>query len=336
MFKNNTLLVTGGTGSFGNAFVDYALKNNLFKEIRVFSRDEKKQHDMRVKYNSDILKFYIGDVRDYSSIEIATRGVDYLFCAAALKQVPSCEFFPMEAVKTNVIGTDNTIRAAILNRIKKVVVLSTDKAVYPVNAMGMSKALMEKMAMSYSKNNITDTIIAITRYGNVMASRGSVIPHFVEQILNNQEITITDPNMTRFIMSLEDSVNLVMHAFSQEISGAIYVQKSPSTTINQIAVALKSILKKDNTIKIIGTRHGEKKYESLVSREEMIRSIDQGTYYCVLPDQRDLNYEKYFDSGVAQLSIIDDYNSDNTIKLNQIEVENILTNLDYIKNILNN
>jgi UDP-N-acetylglucosamine 4,6-dehydratase len=330
-YLNNVLLVTGGTGSFGNAFIEFSLKNNLFKEIRVFSRDEKKQHDMRIKYNSDILKFYIGDVRDYSSIEIATRGVDYLFCAAALKQVPSCEFFPMEAVKTNIIGTDNTIRAAILNSIKKVVVLSTDKAVYPVNAMGMSKALMEKMAMSYTKNNISNTIIAITRYGNVMASRGSVIPHFVEQILNKQEITITDPDMTRFIMSLGESVNLVMHAFGQEVSGATYVQKSPSTTILQIANALKSIFNSSSPIKIIGTRHGEKKYESLVSREEMIRSIDQGNYYCILPDQRDLNYEKYFDSGMEKLSIINDYNSDNTIKLSHSEVEKVLNDLDYIK-----
>ena len=331
MINNKILLVTGGTGSFGNAIIEFSLKNQLFKEIRVFSRDEKKQHDMRIKYNSDKLKFYIGDVRDYSSIEIATRGVDYLFCAAALKQVPSCEFFPMEAVKTNIIGTDNTIRAAILNQVKKVVVLSTDKAVYPVNAMGMSKALMEKMAISYSKNNITETIISITRYGNVMASRGSVIPHFVEQILNNQELTITDPDMTRFIMSLDESVSLVMHAFSQNISGAIYVQKSPSTTIKQIAIALKSIFNSNTGIKIIGTRHGEKKYESLVSREEMIRSKDQGTYYCILPDQRDLNYDNYFESGLAELSTIEDYNSDNTIRLNQIEVENVLANLQFIK-----
>ena len=329
-YNNSILLVTGGTGSFGNAFIEFSLKNNLFKEIRIFSRDEKKQHDMRIKFNSHVLKFYIGDVRDYLSIEMATRGVDYIFCAAALKQVPSCEFFPMEAVKTNVIGTDNTIRAAISNGIKKVVVLSTDKAVYPVNAMGMSKALMEKMAISYTKNNSTSTTIAITRYGNVMASRGSVIPHFIDQILNKQEITITDPDMTRFIMSLKESVHLVYHAFSQELNGAIYVQKSPSTTIFQLATALQIIFNSNRPIKIIGIRHGEKKYESLVSREEMIRAIDQGNYYCIYPDSRDLNYDNYFENGTDKSLIINDYNSDNTIRLNQEEVENILRNLDYV------
>ena len=331
-FKKEILLVTGGTGSFGNAFIDHSLKHDLFGEIRIFSRDEKKQHDMRVKYNSDKLKFYIGDVRDYNSIEVATRGVHYLFCAAALKQVPSCEFFPMEAVKTNIIGTDNTIRAAILNNVKKVVVLSTDKAVYPVNAMGMSKALMEKTALSYSKHGNSNTVISITRYGNVMASRGSVIPHFINQILEKQPLTITDPNMTRFIMSLEESVYLVLHAFSQDISGAIYVQKSPSTKIIQIANVLKKIFNSNSEVKIIGTRHGEKRNESLVSKEEIIRSVDQGTYYCILPDKRDLNYDKYFEKGIQHLTMIEDYNSDNTINLTDIELEQTLLKLDYLKN----
>jgi UDP-N-acetylglucosamine 4,6-dehydratase len=332
-FKKEILLVTGGTGSFGNAFIDHALKHDLFGEIRIFSRDEKKQHDMRVKYNSDKLKFYIGDVRDYNSIEVATRGVDFLFCAAALKQVPSCEFFPMEAVKTNIIGTDNTIRAAILNNVKKVVVLSTDKAVYPVNAMGMSKALMEKTALSYPKHGNSNTVISITRYGNVMASRGSVIPHFINQIIEKQPITITDPNMTRFIMSLEESVYLVLHAFSQDISGAIYVQKSPSTKIIQIANVLKKIFNSNSEVKIIGTRHGEKRNESLVSKEEIIRSVDQGTYYCILPDKRDLNYDKYFEKGVQQLTMVEDYNSDNTINLSDLELEQTLLKLDYLKNL---
>lgn len=331
-FEKEILLVTGGTGSFGNAFIDHALKHDLFGEIRIFSRDEKKQHDMRVKYNSDKLKFYIGDVRDYNSIEVATRGVDFLFCAAALKQVPSCEFFPMEAVKTNIIGTDNTIRAAILNNVKKVVVLSTDKAVYPVNAMGMSKALMEKTALSYPKHGNSNTVISITRYGNVMASRGSVIPHFINQIIEKQPLTITDPNMTRFIMSLEESVYLVLHAFSQDISGAIYVQKSPSTKIIQIANVLKKIFNSNSEVKIIGTRHGEKRNESLVSKEEIIRSVDQGTYYCILPDKRDLNYDKYFEKGVQQLTMVEDYNSDNTINLSDLELEQTLLKLDYLKN----
>jgi UDP-glucose 4-epimerase len=329
-----TLLVTGGTGSFGNAFIEHALREKLFREIRIFSRDEKKQHDMRIKYNSDKLKFYIGDVRDFNSIEIATRGVDYLFCAAALKQVPSCEFFPMEAVKTNIIGTDNTIRAAILNNVKKVVVLSTDKAVYPVNAMGMSKALMEKVALSYPKHGNNNTTISVTRYGNVMASRGSVIPHFINQILEKQPITITDPNMTRFIMSLKESVYLVLHAFSQNVSGAIYVQKSPATKIIQLANVLKKIFNSNNEVKIIGTRHGEKRNESLVSKEEIIRSIDQGTYYCILPDKRDLNYEKYFEEGLQQLSSVHDYNSDNTTILSDLELEKTLRNLDYVVNII--
>ena len=329
-YKDKTLLVTGGTGSFGSALVEFSLKNELFNEIRIFSRDEKKQHDMRVKFKSDRLKFYIGDVRDYNSIEFATRGVDFIFCAAALKQVPSCEFFPLEAVKTNIIGTDNTIRAGIINKVKKIVVLSTDKAVYPVNAMGMSKALMEKTALSYTKGNDIGTKIAITRYGNVMASRGSVIPHFVEQILSGDNITITDPKMTRFIMSLNDSVNLVFHAFEHEENGAIYVQKSPSTTIGQLAKVLNIIFKGDNSVKIIGTRHGEKRYESLVSKEEMVRAIDQGDYFCILPDDRDLNYEKYFELGAENLTVMEDYNSDNTKLLSEEELKDILFNLDYI------
>jgi len=330
-YENSTLLVTGGTGSFGSAFVEFAIQNNLFREIRIFSRDEKKQHDMRIKFKSDILRFYIGDIRDYNSIEFATRGVDYIFCAAALKQVPSCEFFPLEAVKTNIIGTDNTIRAAILNCVKKVVVLSTDKAVYPVNAMGMSKALMEKTALSYTKGKDHQTNISITRYGNVMASRGSVIPHFIDQIFAGESITITDPNMTRFIMSLNESVYLVMHAFEQNVNGATYVQKSPSTKLNQLAKVLNLIFNSNNEIKIIGMRHGEKRYESLVSKEEIVRSVDQGDYYCILPDDRDLNYEKYFERGVEKLTLIEDYNSDNTELLTDDKLMEILLNLDYIK-----
>lgn len=334
-YENATLLVTGGTGSFGSAFVEFAIENKLFKEIRIFSRDEKKQHDMRTKFKSDRLRFYIGDIRDYNSIEFATKGVDFIFCAAALKQVPSCEFFPLEAVKTNIIGTDNTIRAAILNCVRKVVVLSTDKAVYPVNAMGMSKALMEKTALSYTKGKDHQTNISITRYGNVMASRGSVIPHFIDQIFAGESITITDPNMTRFIMSLKESVNLVMHAFEQGLNGAIYVQKSPSTTIGQLARVLNLIFNSSNELKIIGTRHGEKRYESLVSKEEIVRSVDQGSYYCILPDDRDLNYEKYFENGVEKLTIVEDYNSDNTEFLTDDKLMAILLNLDYIKDKLN-
>jgi UDP-N-acetylglucosamine 4,6-dehydratase len=335
-YENEILLVTGGTGSFGSAFVEFALDNDLFKEIRIFSRDEKKQHDMRIRFKSDRLRFYIGDIRDYNSIEFATKGVDFIFCAAALKQVPSCEFFPLEAVKTNVIGTDNTIRAAILNGVRKVVVLSTDKAVYPVNAMGMSKALMEKTALSYTKGNDHSTSISVTRYGNVMASRGSVIPHFIDQILSGDAITITDPNMTRFIMSLKESVYLVMHAFEHDMNGSIYVQKSPSTTIGQLARVLKVIFNSRSELKIIGTRHGEKRYESLVSKEEIVRAKDQGNYYCIVPDDRDLNYEKYFESGAETLTKGEDYNSDNTQLLTDEELLEILLNLDYVKNALEN
>lgn len=334
-YKDSVLLVTGGTGSFGSAFVEFAIQNHLFKEIRIFSRDEKKQHDMRIKFNSDLLRFYIGDIRDYNSVEFAARGVDFIFCAAALKQVPSCEFFPLEAVKTNIIGTDNTIRSAIVNGVRKIVVLSTDKAVYPVNAMGMSKALMEKTALSYTKGKDHNTKISITRYGNVMASRGSVIPHFIDQILSGTNITITDPSMTRFIMSLKESVNLVMHAFEQDLNGATYVQKSPATTILQLANVLKGIFNSYNELQIIGTRHGEKRYESLVSKEEIVRAIDQGDYYCILPDDRDLNYEKYFDKGAEKLTNVEDYNSDNTELLSDSELMNVLLNLDFIKEKLN-
>ena len=334
-YKDSVLLVTGGTGSFGSAFVEFAIQNHLFKEIRIFSRDEKKQHDMRIKFNSDLLRFYIGDIRDYNSIEFAAKGVDFIFCAAALKQVPSCEFFPLEAVKTNIIGTDNTIRSAIVNGVRKVVVLSTDKAVYPVNAMGMSKALMEKTALSYTKGMDHHTKISITRYGNVMASRGSVIPHFIDQILSGTKITITDPSMTRFIMSLKESVYLVMHAFEQDVNGATYIQKSPATTILQLANVLKVIFNSHNELQIIGTRHGEKRYESLVSKEEIVRAIDQGDYYCILPDDRDLNYEKYFDKGAEKLTNVEDYNSDNTELLSDSELMNVLLNLDFIKERLN-
>ncbi len=331
MFNNKTLLITGGTGSFGNAVLDRFLESEI-KEIRIFSRDEKKQEDMRIKYKNDKLKFYIGDVRDYDSINSAMVGVDFVFSAAALKQVPSCEFFPIEAVKTNILGTENTMKAAIANGVKKVIVLSTDKAVYPINAMGMSKGLMEKCAVAKSRT-ISDggTVICCTRYGNVMASRGSVIPLFIDQIKENKPVTITDPEMTRFMMSLDEAVNLVLFAFENGKQGDIFVQKSPAATIEILAKAVFAVLKKEENIKIIGTRHGEKKYETLVTKEEMLKAVDLGDYYRVPADNRDLNYTKYFTQGEKLLSEAEDYNSHNTRRLDLKEMVEMLVNLKEIQ-----
>ncbi len=331
MFQGKTLLITGGTGSFGNAALDRFLNTDI-KEIRIFSRDEKKQDDMRHKYKNDKIKFYIGDVREIDSLQSAMRGVDYVFSAAALKQVPSCEFYPLEAVKTNVLGTGNTIDAAIQNGVKNVVVLSTDKAVYPINAMGMSKAMMEKVMIAKSRNLLTgQTTLCGTRYGNVMASRGSVIPLFIDQILNKKPITITNPNMTRFMMSLENAIDLVLFAFSNGAQGDIFVQKSPAATIEDLAVVLMEIFNSNTEIKTIGTRHGEKLYESLLSKEEAIRSIDMGNYFKVPADSRDLNYSQYFDSGSDKIELVDEYNSHNTYRLNQKELKALLLDLPYIK-----
>jgi UDP-glucose 4-epimerase len=318
MFKNKILLITGGTGSFGNAVLNRFLDTDI-KEIRIFSRDEKKQHDMRVALNNPKLKFYIGDVRDYSSIEMAMRGVDYVFHAAALKQVPSCEFFPIEATKTNVFGTQNTIDAAIANKVGKVICLSTDKAAYPINAMGISKALMEKVAIAASRN-ITDnlTTVCLTRYGNVMASRGSVIPLFLQQIKNGEDITITDPNMTRFLMSLDEAVDLVLFAFTKGNQGDLFVNKAPAGTIGDLAQALIEMCHAKNKVKVIGTRHGEKLYETLCTREEMQKAEDMGDFYRIPADNRDLNYNQYFSEGDQDTSLIEDYHSHNT---NQEDVE---------------
>lgn len=327
---NKTLLITGGTGSFGNAVLNQFLKTDHFSEIRIFSRDEKKQDDMRNNLKSDKLKFFIGDVRDYNSIEPATRGVDYIFHAAALKQVPSCEFFPMQAVKTNVEGTQNLIRAASLNKVKKVICLSTDKAAYPINAMGISKAMMEKVAIAESRN-MSKTVVCLTRYGNVMASRGSVIPLFIKQIKNGEPITITDPNMTRFLMSLDDAVGLVLFAFEHGNQGDLFVNKAPASTINDLAIAIKELAKSDNKIKIIGTRHGEKLYETLCTREEMVKAEDMGDFYRIPSDNRDLNYSKYLSLGEKSVSEINDYHSHNTTRLNVNEVKALLTKLPIIK-----
>jgi len=329
MFKDKTLLITGGTGSFGNAVLKRFL-NSEIKEIRIFSRDEKKQDDMRRLLQTDKVKFFIGDVRDYASIDKAMRGVDYVFHAAALKQVPSCEFFPIEAVKTNVIGANNCMEAAIKNGVKKVVVLSTDKAVYPINAMGMSKALMEKTMVANSRN-AAETILCGTRYGNVMASRGSVIPLFVDQINAGKELTITDPNMTRFMMTLEDAVDLVLFAFEHAAPGDIFVQKSPASTLEILSIALKELYNAKNTIKIIGTRHGEKLYESLVNREEMVKAIDMKDYYRIPADNRDLNYERYFSEGEEDVSKIDDYHSHNTHRLDVEGTKQLLLKLQFIR-----
>ncbi len=336
MFYNKTLLITGGTGSFGNETLKRFLDTDI-GEIRIFSRDEKKQDDMRKQYKNDKLKFYIGDVRDLSSIQNAMHGVDFVFHAAALKQVPSCEFFPMEAVKTNVIGTDNVLTAAIAAGVKKVICLSTDKAAYPVNAMGISKALMEKVFVAKSRTVAEEkTMICGTRYGNVLASRGSVVPLFVEQIKKGEALTVTDADMTRFIMDLREAVELVIHAFKNAKSGDIMVQKSPACTIGTLAQAVKEIFGADNPIKIIGTRHGEKQYETLLTKEEYVVAVDSGNYFRVACDNRDLNYDKYFDNGSEKLTASDEYNSQNTKQLNVEEVKEKLLALDYIKEELNN
>jgi UDP-glucose 4-epimerase len=332
VFANKVLLITGGTGSFGNAVLNRFLETDI-KEIRIFSRDEKKQDDMRKKYHSSKLKFYIGDVRDYNSILNATRGVDYVYHAAALKQVPSCEFHPMEAVKTNVMGTENVLEAAIQNHVKRVVCLSTDKAVYPINAMGISKAMMEKVMVAKSRNlDGLDTVICGTRYGNVMASRGSVIPLFVDQIRQGKPLTITDPNMTRFMMTLEDAVDLVLYAFEHGENGDIFVQKAPAATIAVLAEALKELLNvKDHPIAIMGTRHGEKAFEALLSREEMVEAFDQGDYFRVPADQRDLNYEKYVEDGDLKITEFEDYNSHNTTRLDVEGMKQLLLKLDFVR-----
>ena len=330
MFNNKTLLITGGTGSFGNAVLDRFLNSDV-SEIRIFSRDEKKQDDIRKKYNNSKLRFYIGDVRDINSIKTAMQKVDFVFHAAALKQVPSCEFYPMEALKTNVIGTENVLEAAILQRVKKVICLSTDKAVYPINAMGISKAMMEKVAIAKSReSDFTD--ICITRYGNVMGSRGSVIPLFLDQIINNQILTITDPNMTRFMMTLDDAVNLVLYAFKHGKSGEIFVQKSPASSLLILTNAIKELkgLPEYNS-KIIGTRHGEKLYEVLLSREEMAAAEDLGEYFRVPPDLRDLNYSKFIEHGELKISQFLDYNSHNTKQLNLSEMKLLLTKSTLLK-----
>jgi len=335
MFKGKTVLITGGTGSFGNAAVQHFLHTD-FAEIRIFSRDEKKQEDMRIALRNDKVKFYIGDVRDYNSVHDALRGVDYVFHAAALKQVPSCEFYPMEAVRTNVLGAENVMRAAIANGVKHCVVLSTDKAVYPINAMGISKAMMEKVMVAQSRScDPGKTVLCATRYGNVMASRGSVIPLFLSQLQAGKPLTITDPNMTRFLMSLDESVDLVLYAFENASPGDIFVYKAPASTVGVLAQAMKEMLNKPNEIQIIGTRHGEKLYESLVSREEMARSEDLGGYYRIPADSRDLNYNKYFVEGEVEISTIDDYTSHNTQRLGIEDVQRTLMKLDIIREALN-
>ncbi|MBD3864136.1 MULTISPECIES: polysaccharide biosynthesis protein [Olleya] len=333
MFKNKTLLITGGTGSFGNAVLNRFLHTDHFKEIRIFSRDEKKQDDMRTALQNDKLKFYIGDVRNYDSIERAMRGVDYVFHAAALKQVPSCEFFPIEATRTNVFGTQNVIDAADVNNVAKVICLSTDKAAYPINAMGISKALMEKVAVAASRN-LKSTTVCLTRYGNVMASRGSVIPLFLNQIKQNQPITITDPNMTRFLMSLEEAVELVLFAFENGNAGDLFVNKAPAATIGDLAIAIKQLCKSDNEIKIIGTRHGEKLYETLCTREEMIKAEDMGSFYRIPADNRDLNYAQYYSEGEAAIATIEDYNSHNTNRLDVAGVKALIQQLPEVKEAL--
>lgn len=331
MFKDKRLLITGGTGSFGNAVLRHFLDSDL-AEIRVFSRDEKKQEDMRLAFKSDKLKFYIGDVREYDSVHDALSGVDYVFHAAALKQVPSCEFYPMEAVRTNVIGAENVMRASIAQGVRRCVVLSTDKAVYPINAMGMSKAMMEKVMVAKSRLcDPSKTVLCATRYGNVMASRGSVIPLFLSQLQSGLPVTITDPEMTRFLMSLDDSVSLVLYAFEHARPGDIFVQKSPASTVRVLAQAMSEMLGRESEIKVIGTRHGEKLYESLVSREEMARAEDLGQYFRVPADSRDLNYAKYFVEGEERISTFDDYTSHNTTRLDVNQVKKVLASLDIMK-----
>lgn len=331
LFDGKVLLITGGTGSFGRAVLTRFISSDI-REIRIFSRDEKKQDDMRKLFNHPKIKFYIGDVRDYQSVLNAVRGVDFIFHAAALKQVPSCEFYPLEAVKTNVLGTENVLEAAICNGVQRVICLSTDKAVYPINAMGISKALMEKVIVAKSRNiNADKTIICTTRYGNVMASRGSVIPLFLRQIFSNAPISITDPNMTRFMMTLDDAVDLVLHAFNNGANGDIFVQKAPAATINVLVEALLKIAgEKDHTVEVIGTRHGEKLYEALCSREEMFVAQDQGEYFRIPADNRDLNYSKYDDEGEKDLSLVEDYNSHNTQRLDVESMVRLLHKLDFI------
>jgi UDP-glucose 4-epimerase len=331
MFNNKVLMITGGTGSFGQTVLKRFLATEV-REIRIFSRDEKKQEEMRIALNHSKLKFYIGDVREYDSVSQAMKRVDYVFHAAALKQVPSCEFYPMEAVRTNVLGTENVMNAATANGVKRVVVLSTDKAVYPINAMGISKAMAEKLMVAKARTQReNETVLCATRYGNVMASRGSVIPLFVSQLKEGKPLTVTDPNMTRFLMSLEDSVDLVLYAFEHGSQGDIFVQKAPASTVADLAQALKEIFKKDNPVRIIGTRHGEKLYESLISREEMAKAEDMGDYYRIPADNRDLNYAQYFSEGEEKLSHLDDYTSHNTDRLDVEQIKKLLLKLDYIK-----
>ncbi len=334
MFKNKTLLITGGTGSFGNAVLQRFLDSDI-EEIRIFSRDEKKQEDMRIALKNDKVKFHIGDVRDYASISDSMQGVDYVFHAAALKQVPSCEFYPMEAVRTNVLGAENVMRAALAHKVQRCVVLSTDKAVYPINAMGISKAMMEKLMVAKSRLSTADTVLCATRYGNVMASRGSVIPLFLDQLRSGRPVTVTDPNMTRFLMSLDESVDLVLYAFEHARPGDIFVQKAPASTVGDLATALKLILKLNSETKVIGTRHGEKLYETLVSREEMARADDLGGYYRIPADDRDLNYDKYFIEGQQQISALDDYTSHNTRRLDIDGVIRTLMQLELIQEAVN-
>tara|TARA_B100000965_G_scaffold279188_1_gene237033 strand:- start:478 stop:1497 length:1020 start_codon:yes stop_codon:yes gene_type:complete len=334
-FKDKKLLITGGTGSFGNAVLKKFISSD-FSELRIFSRDEKKQNDMRLEHLDDRVKFFLGDVRDYESIHSAMEGVDFVFHAAALKQVPSCEFFPLEAVKTNIIGANNALTAAIKNDVKRVIVLSTDKAVYPINVMGMTKAMMEKIMISNARKlEGTNTKICATRYGNVMASRGSVIPLFTEQIKAGKPITITNPDMTRFLMSLEDSVNLVLHAFSNMENGDIFVQKSPASTIQDLALALMKIFKKESEIKIIGTRHGEKIYETLLGTEERSKAEEQDNFFRAPMDARDLNYDEFFEKGDLGLKDYEEYNSHNTVRLNVDEIVDLLLKLPYIQENLN-
>ncbi|MDA9287290.1 polysaccharide biosynthesis protein [Amylibacter sp.] len=334
MFKDKILMITGGTGSFGNAVLQRFLVSD-FSEIRIFSRDELKQEDMRISINNAKVKFYIGDVRNYQSVFEAMNGVDYVFHAAALKQVPSCEFYPMEAIRTNCLGADNVMSAAIACKVERVVVLSTDKAVYPINAMGMSKAMMERLMVAKARMRKPDeTVFCATRYGNVMASRGSVIPLFVEQMKENKNLTVTDPCMTRFLMSLDDSVDLVLHAFQHANQGDIFVQKSPASTVQDLAQALKELFKSDSEIKIIGTRHGEKLYESLLSREEMAKADDMERYYRVSMDGRDLNYNKFFVDGEVSVTNFDDYTSHNTKRLGISEIKQLLVKLPFIRSAL--
>jgi UDP-N-acetylglucosamine 4,6-dehydratase/5-epimerase len=331
MFNNKVLMITGGTGSFGQTVLKRFLETDV-QEIRIFSRDEKKQEEMRIAINHSKLRFYIGDVRDYDCLALSMKGVDYVFHAAALKQVPSCEFYPMEAVRTNVLGTENVMNAATANGVKRVVVLSTDKAVYPINAMGISKAMAEKLMVAKARTQLdNETVLCATRYGNVMASRGSVIPLFVSQLKEGKPLTITDPNMTRFLMSLEDSVDLVLYAFQHGNQGDLFVQKAPASSVADLAQALKELLKRNNPIRIIGTRHGEKLYESLISREEMAKAEDLGNYYRIPADNRDLNYAQYFSEGEEKLSHLDDYTSHNTVRLGVEQIKELLVKLDYIK-----